>query len=295
MFIETVECPQFAFNKRRFLLDLDEDIEAIAAGPAEYVVVNTFLGKSGASAEASSENRERAREIDELKLRKAAETLNRSTSTVKSGFADFIAGEQADLSGLGPVSRELKERMAEGPAILLEMTRLKTKDEGTFVHSIAVGALMSSLGEILGYDDAVVETLGVAGILHDCGKLLIPNTILNKPGTLTDVERQIVRNHPELGFERLMTHANIPELVLDVCRYHHEMLDGSGYPHGLRAEQLSPFVRLSTVCDVFDALTSVRPYKKAWTGKQAVAWMFEQGERFDRKMVLRLGEITVSD
>lgn len=292
MYVESVECPDADFSKRRFLLDLDEDLEAIAAAPAEYVVVNVSRGRGLNGALPQKKPLPEAREPDEQKIRRAAETITRSTGAVKAGFANFVSDGHRILDDLTPVSRELKERMEEGPAVLLEMTRLKTKDEGTFVHSIAVGALMTSVGRAVGYDEATVEMLGVAGLLHDCGKLLIPNVILNKKGSLSDVERQIIRNHPELGYQRLMTYPNMPQLVLDVCRYHHEFLDGSGYPLGLKGDALSGFVRLSTICDVYDALTSVRPYKKAWTGKQAIAWMFEQGDRFDRKLLLRLDQIT---
>lgn len=267
MYVESVECPDADFSKRRFLLDLDEDLEAIAAAPAEYVVVNISRGRGLNGALPQKKPLPEAREPDEQKIRRAAETITRSTGAVKAGFANFVSDGHRILDDLTPVSRELKERMEEGPAVLLEMTRLKTKDEGTFVHSIAVGALMTSVGRAVGYDEATVEMLGVAGLLHDCGKLLIPNVILNKKGSLSDVERQIIR-------------------------YHHEFLDGSGYPLGLKGDALSGFVRLSTICDVYDALTSVRPYKKAWTGKQAIAWMFEQGDRFDRKLLLRLDQIT---
>jgi len=78
--------------------------------------------------------------------------------------------------------------------------------------------------------------------------------------------------------------------VLDICRYHHEVLDGSGYPLGLKADQLSPEIRLSTVCDVFEALTSTRPYKRPWT-REALNWMFDRGHLFDKKLVIRLGSI----
>lgn len=292
MYVESVECPDADFSKRRFLLDLDEDLEAIAAAPAEYVVVNVSRGRGPGAPVPARQAPSPAKDMDEQKVRRVAETISRSTAAVKAGFTSFVSDGHKTLNDFSPVSRELKERMEEGPAVLLEMTRLKTKDEGAFVHSIAVGALMTSVGRAVGYDEETVEMLGVAGLLHDCGKLLIPNIILNKKGTLSDVERQIIRNHPELGYQRLLTYPDMPQMVLEVCRYHHEFLDGSGYPLGLKGDALSSFVRLSTICDVYDALTSVRPYKKAWTGKQAIAWMFEQGERFDRKLLLRLNQIT---
>jgi HD-GYP domain-containing protein (c-di-GMP phosphodiesterase class II) len=128
-------------------------------------------------------------------------------------------------------------------------------------------------------------------MLHDIGKLLIPNEILTKPGKLTDQERLVIRNHPEAGYRLLKTYPDLPPVVLDICRLHHEALDGSGYPLGLKKKDLSTPVRLSTVCDVFEALTSVRPYKRPWTSTEALDWMFARPQFFDRKMVIRLGSV----
>nr|WP_276553779.1 HD-GYP domain-containing protein [Shinella kummerowiae] len=173
----------------------------------------------------------------------------------------------------------------------MKVTRLKTKDEGTYVHSLAVSALMMKLAGLLDYDDDMVRDLGVAGLLHDVGKLMIPNAILNKTGSLEADERRVVRNHPEVGYRLLKEQGNVSELTLDICRFHHETLDGSGYPLGLKADQLSPEIRLATVCDVFEALTSARPYKRAWTTRDALNWMFDRGHMFDKKLVIRLGSI----
>ena len=286
MYVETVECPQTMFDKRRFVLQHDADLEAIWAANGEYVVVNTAKGlfaSEGSSAPSAK---------DERKRQKASETIAKSTKAMKSSLMALAVGEAQDFDSFRPMAKDMVESMAESPAIVTELTRLKTKDEGTFMHSLAVGALMSGVGLSLGMDAETVEMLGIAGILHDFGKLLIPNTILNKQGPLTAVERQIVRNHPELGYQRLVTYPEMPAMVLDVCRGHHELRDGSGYPRGLMASELDIYVRISTICDVFDALTSTRPYKKAWTGDEAISWMFSQENRFDRKLLVRLNEVT---
>lgn len=286
MYVESVECPQLMFDKRRFVLLSDADLEAIWAATGEYVVVNTARGHfAGEAATEPSTSDDAMRE-------KAGETIARSTKALKSSLMALANGDAPDITTFGPVAKDMVDRMGESPAIVTELTRLKTKDEGTFMHSLAVGSLMSGVGRSLGMDPETLELLAIAGILHDFGKLLIPNAILNKPGALTAVERQIVRNHPELGYQRLSAYPEMPEMVLDVCRSHHELLDGSGYPRGLAADELSPFVRISTICDVFDALTSTRPYKKGWSGGEAINWMFAQENRFDRKLLVRLSEVT---
>ena len=289
MYVESVECPQFQFDKRRFLLDLESDLEAILATPAEYVTVNTARGRAFPEGPSSARP---AVGVSEAARARAADMLARSAVDVRLGFAGLVSGdESARYQSFTPVVRDMLDTMAEGPAIVLELTRLKTKDEGTFVHSLAVGALMSAMGMSLDFDAETVELMGVAGILHDFGKLLIPNLILNKKGTLTVAERQIVRNHPELGYQRLAAYPDMPDMVLQVCRCHHELLDGTGYPRGLQAAEIDIFVRIATICDVFDALTSLRPYKKPWTTMAAITWMYDQEQRFDRKLLLRLGDV----
>lgn len=287
MYVELVECPQFVYGNRRFVLVHDADLAAIHASNAEFVLINTAKGRGGASGAT-----EEAEVIpDEEKRLRISETLNRSTSALKQSMTGILSGDIRDVSDLTPVAREMATVMGTDAPIMLELTRLKTKDEGTFVHSYSVGALMSSVSQVAGMDAATVEMMAVAGMLHDFGKLLIPNRILNKPGDLSDAERAVIREHPQRGFALLQTYPGMPEIVLDICHQHHELLDGSGYPNGLRANKISTEVRISTICDVFDALTTIRPYKRPWSSKEAIAWMFERDDKFDRKMLLRLGDV----
>ena len=218
------------------------------------------------------------------------ETVAQAKSALRGSFDAARLG-QLQVDTLNPVADEISDRIDAAPDIFLKVTRLKTKDEGTYVHSLAVSALMMRLARSLDYGDDSVRELGVAGLLHDVGKLMVPNAILNKKGGLEAEERRVMRNHPEVGYRLLKEQGNISDMILDICRHHHEALDGTGYPAGLRADQISPEIRLSTVCDVFEALTSARPYKRPWTTRDALNWMFDRGQLFDKKMVIRLGGI----
>lgn len=283
MFVESVECPDAEFSGRRFLVQSDETVRAILATSATHALINpqrstVEIGPSTGAANPAEEQK------------KAQETVSQSTRALRDSFAAVQAGH-LEIETLGPVADDISDRIDAAPDVFLKVTRLKTKDEGTYVHSLAVSALMMRLARLLGYDDDAVRELGVAGLLHDVGKLMIPNAVLNKNGRLDTDEKRLVRNHPELGYRLLKEQANVSAVVLDVCRYHHEALDGSGYPLGLTADQLSPEIRLSTVCDVFEALTSARPYKRPWTNRDALNWMFDRGQLFDKKMVIRLGSI----
>lgn len=125
----------------------------------------------------------------------------------------------------------------------------------------------------------------MAGLLHDIGKMGVPALVLNKAGKLTDAEFQSVRTHPEHGYQLLSNTPNVGEIALDVCRHHHEKMDGSGYPFGLRADAISLVARLGAICDVYDALTSDRAYKKAWSPTEAIGAMWSWEGHFDRDLL----------
>lgn len=281
MFIESVECPNTEFAGRRFLVQSDETVRAILATSAAYALVNP---------QRSTIDIDVSTDLKAEEQRRTQETLAQAAGALRNSF-DAVRAGNLQIDTLGPVAGEISERIDAAPDVFLKVTRLKTKDEGTYVHSLAVSALMMKLAGLLDYDDDMVRDLGVAGLLHDVGKLMIPNAILNKTGSLEAEERRVVRNHPEVGYRLLKEQGNVSELTLDICRFHHETLDGSGYPLGLKADQLSPEIRLATVCDVFEALTSARPYKRAWTTRDALNWMFDRGHMFDKKLVIRLGSI----
>jgi len=283
MFIESVECPDTEFSGRRFLVQSDDTLRAILATSATYALVNPQ--KSTVDIDGAAPSTLQAEE-----RQRTVETVAQATQTLRGSF-DAVRMGQLQVEALNPVADEISDRIEASPDIFLKVTRLKTKDEGTYVHSLAVSALMMRLARSLGYAEDAMRELGVAGLLHDVGKLMVPNAILNKNGGLEAAERRVVRNHPEIGYRLLKEQGNVSEMILDICRYHHEALDGSGYPAGLKADRIGPEIRLATVCDVFEALTSTRPYKRPWTARDALNWMFDREQLFDKKMVIRLGGI----
>ena len=143
------------------------------------------------------------------------------------------------------------------------------------MHSVAVCALMIALARQLGLDEQQTRAAGLAGLLHDLGKAMIPNAILNKPGKLTDEEFATIKKHPELGHAALLQGSGVGDITLDVCLHHHEKIDGSGYPKGLKANEISLFAKMGAVCDVYDAITSNRPYKAGWDPAESLRKMAE--------------------
>jgi HD-GYP domain-containing protein (c-di-GMP phosphodiesterase class II) len=153
------------------------------------------------------------------------------------------------------------------------------------MHSMAVCTLMVNAARHMGKSEAETRDFGMAGLLHDLGKMGIPDTILNKESRLTDAEFRAVCDHPEQGYQALSRSPNIPDMALDVCRHHPEKMDGSGYPFGLPSEAISLGARLGAVCDVYDALTSERVYKNAWTPVEALTAMWSWEGHFDRDLL----------
>ncbi len=149
---------------------------------------------------------------------------------------------------------------------------VESRDASTAGHCHRLAALASRLGHRLGLDELEVQALRRAGMLHDIGKVSIPDSILLKPGPLTLAERQVMEQHPVIG-ERICQPLRSLRPVLPVIRHHHERLDGSGYPDGLRGDQIPQTARILQVADIYDALTSDRPYRSALTPANALAVM----------------------
>jgi putative nucleotidyltransferase with HDIG domain len=158
---------------------------------------------------------------------------------------------------------------------LISIARLKTADDYTYMHSVAVCALMIALARELDLDEELGHRLGVAGLLHDLGKASVPLEILNKPGKLTDEEFRIMKSHPEKGAGLLQENPGVDELALDVVLCHHEKTDGSGYPGRFKNGEISLYARMGAVCDVYDAITSNRPYKSGWDPAESLRKMAE--------------------
>ena len=217
----------------------------------------------------------------EEELDRAAQVLGRAKVAVIALFGEARLGKAIDSEVCLPIVDEVTSSLARNPSAFVSLARLKTRDDYTYMHSVAVCGLMVALGRHMGLEDAEVREAGLAGLLHDVGKMQMPLEVLNKPGALTDAEFDVMRSHPERGWELLKDGVKVPASTLDVCLHHHEKIDGSGYPHKLAGDQISLFARMGAVCDVYDAITSTRPYKNAWDPAGSLQRMSQWKGQFD--------------
>ncbi|MGA0586485.1 HD-GYP domain-containing protein [Dyella sp. KRB-257] len=214
---------------------------------------------------------------------RAEELRDRAKVAAKALFHDARMGHALRMETAASIVDEVDDAIARNPAAMLSVLRLKNKDDYTYLHSVAVAALMMALGRRLGYEGAALKELGLAGLLHDIGKVGVPDAVLNKPGKLSPLEMTSVRQHPQIGWDILRREAAAGPVALDVCLHHHEKIDGNGYPEKLPAHAISRAARMGAICDVYDAITSDRPYKRGWEPVEAIRRMAEwQDGHFDR-------------
>lgn len=208
-------------------------------------------------------------------VEQAANICARSQDAVKSLFNEVRLGKAVDGEQLAPLVEEISASVMRNPGAIISLARLKNKDEYTYMHSVAVCALMTALARQLDMDESLVFEAGLAGLLHDLGKALVSQEVLNKPGKLTEEEFNHIKQHPELGHAMLIEGRGVGAIPLDVCLHHHEKVDGTGYPHRLAADQISLMAKMGAVCDVYDAITSDRPYKRGWDPAESLRKMAE--------------------
>jgi putative nucleotidyltransferase with HDIG domain len=215
---------------------------------------------------------------------RAGKVFGKSKRIVSAMYSDVRLGKAIKAEKLVPMVDEITSSIDENPRAFISIAQLKTRHEYTYLHSVAVCALMINLARELRFGEAAVRDAGMAGLLHDIGKALMPLEILDKPGELTEEEFAVMKTHPMRGHELLAQSSGVSHNALEVCLRHHERFDGQGYPDGLEGDRLSLFARMSALCDVYDAVTSERAYKQPWTPTETVARMREWTGHFDPEM-----------
>ncbi|MDM7956569.1 HD-GYP domain-containing protein [Blastomonas sp.] len=217
--------------------------------------------------------------------RRAAKIVEKSKKKVGAMFEAARLGQALKVPEILPLIDEIRDSVERNNKALTNLVRLKNKDEYTYMHSVAVCTLMINFACKLDLDESTIRSMGVAGLLHDLGKMAVPQIILDKVERLTDDELITIRSHPVRGHALIGDNPDIPDIARDVCLHHHEKIDGSGYPFGLQGNEISLAARMGAICDVYDAVTSNRPYKDPWTPCTALARMLQWKGHFDERLM----------
>ena len=286
------------FWKSKFIIDNPKDLAKLQTSVIKQVVIDISKGldvevSQPQQAEPAAENLiVKPEELPVVKKISAAEEtqaarrlINASRKAVEGMFSDVRMGKAVSAEAVMPLVDDIAASIERNQSALISLARLKTQDDYTYMHSVAVCALMTALAKQLGLDDTSVKQAGLAGLLHDLGKAAIPLEILNKPGALTDEEFKLVKLHPEKGHALLLEAGITDEVTLDVCLHHHEKMDGSGYPHRLMGDKISLFAKMGAICDVYDAVTSNRPYKSGWEPGESLKKMASWKGHFDLEIL----------
>ncbi|WP_439888583.1 HD-GYP domain-containing protein [Pseudomonas sp. MBLB4123] len=196
-------------------------------------------------------------------------------------------GQNLDIATVKGVVKTCVEHILESPAAMLWLARIKNSDEYTAEHCLRVGILSIALGRELGLSPLELEQVGICGMLHDVGKLKVPDEILNKPGKLTHEEFRVMQLHAVEGRKLLLANGQVPPAAVDVAYAHHERMDGAGYPRGLKASQIPYFAKIIAVVDAYDAINSDRVYSKGRSTMEALRILFDAANsQFDEEIVL---------
>lgn len=197
-------------------------------------------------------------------MKKAVNLYSEAKSLQLKAFDDIRSGNQIDVAPFKELASSFIDSVFRNQDALACITRMREKDAYLLEHSINVSILMSIFAKHLGIEKSIIEELATGALLHDIGKIQIPDKVLNKPGKLTDEEYKIIQNHARFSKE-ILEQSGLSGIAVEIAGFHHERLDGTGYPFGKQASEISQYVRMASIVDVYDALTAERVYKAGMT------------------------------
>lgn len=210
--------------------------------------------------------------------------VSSAIDTLQNIFSSACSGEPLDTPSINTAGDGVVSHV-ETHGLTAWIDTVRTHHSATYQHCLLVTGLAVAFGQQIRVSRADRQRLSFAGMLHDIGKARIPLAILEKPGRLDDDEMAVMKKHPQYGFDALATAPGLPAEMLDMVVHHHEYLDGSGYPHGLGASEISDLVRMITIADVFGALIERRSYKPPLSGAAAYNILLDMGAKLDKDLV----------
>ncbi|MBI5463233.1 MAG: HD-GYP domain-containing protein [Gammaproteobacteria bacterium] len=303
MFVHDLDCNwmDHPFLSNKFLLDNVQTIQKIASAGIRHVYIDVSQGRDVEEAPTAQEVQAAVQsQVEQLAAKPSEESktsvaeevdraralFREATSVIRNLMEDVRLGKQVEVESIDPMAERMVQSVFRNHHALTGISRIKTKDEYTFMHCVSVAGLLITFARAQGFAEQDIHQVAIGGLLHDIGKTLTPDEVLNKPGKLTPEEFEIMKGHVTHSRDILQETLGISQTALDISVLHHERIDGTGYPLGLSGEQISLIGKMSAIVDVYDALTSVRVYKEAWEPSVALKKMLEWSPaHFDRTLV----------
>jgi HD-GYP domain-containing protein (c-di-GMP phosphodiesterase class II) len=292
MYIHDLDCGwmEHPFVRNRFAITTEDEIRKIVAAGIRGVTIDCARGSdvsdapTVAEADAATEAEVAAiaaRPVAPLRTTLAEEfdramaIRRQAAGLVKTVMQDARLGKAVEMDKVSPVVENITASILRNASALLGLSAIKTKDDYTFLHSVSVCTLLVAFCRSRQLDAETTYQAGIGGLLHDTGKALVPDAILNKPGRLTEDEFEIVRRHPKDGYDILRRSSEIGPIPLDITLHHHERRDGTGYPDRQGEQQISELAQMAAIVDVYDAITADRCYHKGIPAAEALRKMYE--------------------
>jgi HD-GYP domain-containing protein (c-di-GMP phosphodiesterase class II) len=218
---------------------------------------------------------------------KAKEIFDQSKSIQKKIFSDAQNGKPLDLNPVEEITDKTIDEIFKNPDALACVINIRNTDEYLLEHSVSVSVLITIFARFLKIEKPIVQQLSVGAFLHDVGKIMVPEKILNKPGKLTDNEFTTMKTHVNHSIEIIQNTPGISELSLEVAALHHEKLNGGGYPFNIAGDEISTYGRMISICDIFDALTANRCYKDGYSHIKAFSILrsLAESNHLDQRLV----------
>jgi len=279
------------FLMQGFLLETPQDIECVAE-VCEYVYIDEVRDTLVRPEEriVSNRNQSKPRYIHKVPSNQEHSKIHgfhrEARGITKTLLDEVRLGNALNMKQVKQTVSECVDSILRNQFALLWLSQIKDKDDYLAEHSLNVAILAITFGRHLQLPEEDLEKLGVCGMLHDVGKTKIPEEILNKPSKLNREEFAIMRQHTTFGSKLLVGKSDVYSGAVDVAHNHHEMLDGSGYPRGLKDHKLNPFTRMITLVDIYDAMTSERCYKAGNSSLSALKILYAgKGTKYDSHLV----------
>ena len=305
MYVHDLNCGwlQHGFLRPQFLLNNPAQIQKMKKQGLGDVYIDTDRGEDVAGAPTQAEVQRElnhqlkgsaatgpalppARVSQQAESVAAKRILGEASGVVDGLLHDVRLGKQLDPAKARPLVKAMHASILRNPGALISLSRIKAADTYTFQHSVSICALLVSFAQAQGLDAASVEEAGLGGLLHDVGKMKIPNEILNKPGKLTEEEFDIMKTHASISRELLEGVPGVSSMVIQIAGEHHEKMGGGGYPRGIAGEAISQIGRMTAIVDVYDALTSNRVYHKGKEPSEVLKKLLEwSGHHLDGDLV----------